>query len=333
MRLTLLVTTMEEALRWKYHQNFPKDRYDLYKHLQLNHIKTKIDELKKKKVLKEDQYNLLFPPNQHQTDSTKFDVTLLALQLRTIIKLPHGKKWNKWPDVSDQTEATHLIRITETRNKIQHLQEVSQIEFDHIFRNISTSLVAFGCKKLDIEEIKTRKLQKYTLSYMEFIGAFLVFLIFAIYFRKVDKTELPSSKSFDVKNPNPSFFGRESEVEAIHLTLSSADYQHNGVVLYGMSGVGKSQIAKRYCEKYGNHYSQNIAWIHSSTMLSIDRNMKKFAELLGIYIKNDNLFQAKEKVYAKFAKTNLLLIFDDVADYKILFLSYQMHSKRKALRC
>ena len=166
MRLNLLLKKMEESLRCKYHQMFPKDPHKLYNYLQQNHIKKKLDELLKKKVLKQDQYDLLFPPNQNQTDSTKFDITLLALQLKTFcFKLSQGKKWNEWPDAIDQSEAAHLMRIIQTRNKIQHFTSISQIEFENILKDITSSLVAFGQDKLEIEKIKTYKLQNSTFSY------------------------------------------------------------------------------------------------------------------------------------------------------------------------
>ena len=317
MRLKLLLSKIEESLRKKYHEKFPKDPTLLYDFLNNNHL-IEIKKLFKKNILKQDQYNLLFPPNRKQTDSSKFDATLLALQLSSLWlkKPPKGKTWNEWPDNNDNSNVAHLVRIRLIRNQIQHSQEdISQNEFDDIFNKVVPSIIAFGCKPEEIENIKTCKLQRNTFSLREFVisSISVVVVVFAIYFGYLYVSEHPTEKSFNIQNASPSFFGRELEIEAIHTNLTTK-HQYKGVVLHGMSGVGKSQIAKRYCQQFGNHYANNIAWFHSPDEFTIEKSMQDFAELLGFQIQGQKIAHIREQVYKYFSKTKALIVFDDVVN-------------------
>ena len=312
MRLKLLLSKIEESLRKKYHEKFPKDPTLLYDYLNNNHLND-IKELKKNKNIKQDQCDLLFPPNQKLTDSSKFDVTLLVLQLRSFWfkKPPKGKTWNG----IEKFFFDHLNIIGSIRNKIQHYAEKNHSEknFVEIFKEVTPSLIAFGCKSEEIENIKTCKLQRNTFSFREFvIGSIsVVVVVFAIYFGYLYVSEHPTQKSFDIQNASPSFFGRESEIEAIHTNLTTK-HQYKGVVLHGMSGVGKSQIAKRYCQQFGNYYANNIAWFHSPNAFTIEKSMEDFAELLGFQIQGQKIAGIREQVYKYFSKTKALIVFDDV---------------------
>jgi len=53
------------------------------------------------------------------------------------------------------------------------------------------------------------------------------------------------------------FVGRKQELEKIHNCLSSRE---NKLLLVGMGGIGKSQIAKTYCSRYREHYDV-ILWV------------------------------------------------------------------------
>ena len=314
MRLTYLLTKITESLRKKYHQKFPQDPALLYDYLLKNHLKD-INKLLKKKILKQDQYDLLFPLNK-KTDSMTFDATLLVLQMRSFWfkKPPKEKKWNDWPDKNDNSDAAHLNRIRLTRNKIQHAQqEIDENTFVDIFKKVTISLIAFGSTTEEIEVIKTCKLQRNTFSLKEFFisSISVIVLAFAIYFAYVYVIEHPSEKSFNIQNVSPTFFGRESEIEAIHTNFTTKN-QYKGIVLHGLSGVGKSQIAKRYCQQFGKHYANNIAWLHSSNAFSIKKNMEDFAEQLGFQVQGQNIARTKEQVYNYFRKTNALIIFDNV---------------------
>ena len=192
MRLTKLLTKIDESLRKKYHEKFPRDPAQLYDYLHKNHLKD-INKLLKKNILKQDQYDLLFPQNK-KTESTLFDATLLLLQMRSLWlkKPPKGKTWVEWPDKNDNSDVAHLIRIRLTRNQIQHAQQnIDESTFTGIFKNVTASLITFGSTIGEIEDIKTCKLQRNTFSLKEFVISSMCVIVvaFSIYFGHIYVTE------------------------------------------------------------------------------------------------------------------------------------------------
>ena len=69
---------------------------------------------------------------------------------------------------------------------------------------------------------------------------------------------------------NPKFFGREAELAAIDATLAaSGDSQpFRSIALYGLGGVGKSQVALEYAYRRFNDY-QVVFWLDATTNLSL----------------------------------------------------------------
>ena len=66
-----------------FHKHFPRDPKLLCQELSLPKNKTKLDDLKNKKILKKDQYQLLFPSSR-ETLSQRFDTTLTFLLIRNL---------------------------------------------------------------------------------------------------------------------------------------------------------------------------------------------------------------------------------------------------------
>ena len=97
----LLREKSTKCLQDLFHQTFSRNPATLFQELSQKVNKDKLDKLKKKGVLKDDQYDLIFPPSQ-QTDSEKFDITLLFLLIRTLCgyKKP-SNGWDKEPDVTE----------------------------------------------------------------------------------------------------------------------------------------------------------------------------------------------------------------------------------------
>ena len=124
---TFLHEPLKNALLLVLHSNdphingLPRDPQKLYQELKL-HYYSIINSLKKKGVLTNDQYQKIFPPNQTETDSSTFDITLIVFFIRncTGVKPPSGG-WNiKSPENSDQCKGANVIRAREWRNYLQH---------------------------------------------------------------------------------------------------------------------------------------------------------------------------------------------------------------------
>ena len=104
-----------------FHKHFPRDPKLLCQELSLPKNKTKLDDLKnKKKILKKDQYQLLFPSSR-ETLSERFDTTLTFLLIRNLCgyKKP-STGWDIEPNVDNLSEIAQAIRLKLERNKSRH---------------------------------------------------------------------------------------------------------------------------------------------------------------------------------------------------------------------
>ena len=119
-RLQLARGKIDEVLRIKLHKRFPKNPANFYAEL-LKH-KGEIDRLKKKKVIKEDQYELLLPKNG-LVFSEEFDTILHLILLKTFCK-----------KLFDDVTFANFESLVRERNRMQHHKpSVTQVEFDYFF--------------------------------------------------------------------------------------------------------------------------------------------------------------------------------------------------------
>ena len=128
-----------------FHKHFSRDPQLLYQELLKR--KTKLDELKNKKILKEDQYQLLFPSSSKETFSDKFDTTLTFLLIRTLCdykKPPTG--WDSEPKDDDVSDIAQAIRLKLERNKSRHGRlSIATAEYKDIYNRRIKPLLALGC--------------------------------------------------------------------------------------------------------------------------------------------------------------------------------------------
>jgi hypothetical protein len=87
---------------------------------------------------------------------------------------------------------------------------------------------------------------------------------------------LPSSK-------NIRFFGREEELAKIHSYIGPRPDQQSllSTAIYGIGGVGKSQIALTYAHKHTLDYDA-IFWVHAQTLVSLEQSFTEVVRLLGL---------------------------------------------------
>ena len=76
-RIQLGRTEGEEVFLDELHKTFSRNSYVLFQELQAK--KSEIDKLRKKNVIREDQYELLLPSKGNTVDSDEFDITLLMV--------------------------------------------------------------------------------------------------------------------------------------------------------------------------------------------------------------------------------------------------------------
>ena len=170
-----------------------------------------------------------------------------------------------------------------------------------------------------------------TESRAEFLVKILVSAMDCPIPERVSGTILPDSLSPSVQDyflgnllpePCPHFCGREQEIDALHQALN----QHGKVFVYGVSGIGKSELAKAYAKEYRTEYT-NILYIRFAGDLKSD-----IAKLAAVddfpQDSEDVLFEKHDRFLRTLGEDSLLIIdnFDAVsvrADIQRLLQRYR----------
>ncbi len=123
---------------------------------------------------------------------------------------------------------------------------------------------------------------------------------------------------------NLHFYGRSAELEELQRTLSPENEEKclKVMSIYGLGGVGKTQLALQYAITSSASYDA-IAWIQSDTQSKLVQSLSTFASRLGLP-KNkgggDDDYQSVQKVneWLNHSGKNFLLVFDNLEDVSIL---------------
>ncbi|XP_065657914.1 uncharacterized protein LOC100204710 isoform X2 [Hydra vulgaris] len=134
---------------------------------------------------------------------------------------------------------------------------------------------------------------------------------------------------FGVQTSSENFFSREELISKTHHYLSQ-DTKNTTLVLYGMSGVGKTHIARKYCEIFHNFY-ENFVWIDAG-FGKLQTSMHNLCQILGIYSQDlrgeyFNIEVIVEKIHNYFKNEKTLYIFDNVDDESVKNLKMYISNK------
>jgi hypothetical protein len=82
---------------------------------------------------------------------------------------------------------------------------------------------------------------------------------------------------------SPKFWGRDDALKAIHEALRQDEKSQSlkTFALYGMGGVGKTQIALQYANRNREHY-EAIMWVVADSVISMGQSFMEIAKLLGL---------------------------------------------------
>ena len=144
-------------------------------------------------------------------------------------------------------------------------------------------------------------------------------------FSKKVKKENLESIWFDVREPVESFTGRTKELDELHklvqrkreLTVISQITS-----ISGLSGIGKSELARKYVHEHSQDYDSNVIWINAESYVTLVESFHRLAQdELGISTKNidgkgKDIKSIVKDVYKYFAKKKSLFIFDNAEKYK-----------------
>ncbi|KAK4116309.1 TPR-like protein [Canariomyces notabilis] len=122
---------------------------------------------------------------------------------------------------------------------------------------------------------------------------------------------------------NTRFSGREDVLDAVHKALSLRDtatstQSPRSMALFGMGGVGKTQIALQYAYQNLEEF-QVILWVAADNAIAIGQSFRAIAEGLGLlgtedYTKDAAAALWKVKNWLTKTKTSCLIVFDNADD-------------------
>ena len=121
---------------------------------------------------------------------------------------------------------------------------------------------------------------------------------------------------FGVLLPTKAFFSRDDELYQIHkYVYEKIDTGKSITVLIGMSGVGKTQLARKYAVHYSKCF-ERVVWLDAS-LDKIQTSMINLCHLLGLSVKDShvgafNIEVVSVKIHNYFESEITLYIFDNV---------------------
>ncbi|MEA5626008.1 tetratricopeptide repeat protein [Nostoc sp. UHCC 0251] len=122
--------------------------------------------------------------------------------------------------------------------------------------------------------------------------------------------------------PFEKFVGREAELQKLHQQLQASG-QVAIVAVAGMGGVGKTELATQYAKQHLQNYQGGVCWL-SAQGIDVGIQILRFAELKFKLIAPDDWELADRLRYCwqNWQQGEVLLVFDDVTDYKIQVQPY-----------
>ena len=158
-----------------------------------------------------------------------------------------GLDWNKDPPASDRSLVANLIRLKLGRNRIVHLgiAATNNTFYKRIYKYLKRAMLDLGCSSQDLNELVPRPVRfKFT----------------------------PSAARFA---------NRDLDINQLHSAVQHAKATQGiiGVCLSGLSGIGKTQLVKRYFETYSHDFGHNIVWIDAS---DLEESFKQLAQVLNL---------------------------------------------------
>ena len=154
----LLIDKGSVALRNVLHKIYPPSTLPAI----LKAEKPTLWQIRRRRVLSQHSWDLLFPASGAAPDSNNFDITLLSVLLRNVCRLsPPATGWDKMPPVADISNSADIVRIKLFRNKVfGHITstQMDDAKFEELWKEISGPLIRLGIPEKDIDEIKDGQL-------------------------------------------------------------------------------------------------------------------------------------------------------------------------------
>ena len=154
----LLVDGGTKALRHTFDNVHPPE--NLYGVLNSPAELSILQDLKKKKVINDSQWDKLYP--SPSVTSIDFDITLLMVLLRNICGLAApATGWDSLPHASDTSVEANIARVKHYRNSVYgHAMQaaVDDVTFKTLWLRITDALIGLGVDALTINKLKTESM-------------------------------------------------------------------------------------------------------------------------------------------------------------------------------
>lgn len=166
------------------------------------------------------------------------------------------------------------------------------------------------------------------------------------FYKKKESEKQPLKDiTFDLNKPIENFTGREKDLKDLHEKLSdqsvtaiiqklselainsqtsnSGNLGSNGqqASVSGLGGIGKTQLALKYAEKYSADYDNNVIWINAQDEGTISDSFERLESKLWIAKKDVDdderkTYNLAQEIYEHFKEAKSLFIFDNVENYR-----------------
>ena len=135
---------------------------NLHAFLSSSSVQSKLESLRKRKILHPTQWSKLFPAVPTTVSSADFDITLLSVLLRNICGLSppaSTASWDKPPPPADKCREADVVRVRDFRNTVYaHVEKASvdDATFGRLWHDIGSAIVRLRPDYADaIEQLRT----------------------------------------------------------------------------------------------------------------------------------------------------------------------------------
>ena len=236
-------------------------------------------ELKKRNIIRQNQWDKLYPPHPNKPNINDFDITLLSVLLRNICGLspPSTAGWDKWPTPSIHSVEADIVRIKLFRNEhFGHRPQsaVSEADFKALWAEISLPLARLGIDQKEIDRLENeecgkeeakRILKEWNECDSKIVNALENIQNSVNTLVKRDEESQSDGllkkhlvrfnfqSEIDSLNGKCTTGSREWVLEQVYTWFNEITSENRAFVISDHAGMGKSVIAAVICKRFAKH--------------------------------------------------------------------------------
>ena len=234
--------------------------------------------LKRRNIIKQNQWDKLYPTHPNKPNIHDFDITLLSVLLRNICGLSSPSTgWDKLPRLSDHSVEADIVRIKLFRNEhFGHRPQsaVSEADFKDLWAEISLPLVRLGIDQKEIDRLENeecgeeeakRILKEWNECDNKIVNALENIQNSVNTLVKRDEESQSDDllkkhlvrfnfqTEIDFFNRKCTTGSREWVLEQVSTWFNETNSENRAFVISDLAGMGKSVIAAVICKRFAEH--------------------------------------------------------------------------------